>query len=162
MSFQGNIPLTPEQIICRLEERVYKDPNSGCWIYLGQINAKGYPLCSFVNFKTKTAYRLVYELCKGKIPAGLEIDHVCRVRSCINPNHLDAVTHAENMRRSIGYNIGHHVLTVCRKGHPYTPENEIIRRHWKTGAIYHNCRICTNEAQRKNALKRKMRTNGQV
>jgi len=61
------------------------------------------------------AHRWAYETCVGSINDGLQIDHLCRVRECVNPDHLQPVTHAENMRRAR--------RTHCRRGHELTPEN---------------------------------------
>lgn len=79
----------------------------------------------------------------GPIPPGLEIDHICRVRLCVNPHHLQAVTHAENLRRSI-----RKLSMACRRGHALTPDN--VFRH-KNGD--RECRIC--KRARNNAWKRR-------
>ena len=74
------------------------------------------------------AHRIVYELIKGKIPEGLFIDHLCRVRNCVNPDHLEPVTHEENIRRGIGgVNAINRAKTHCLKGHPLSGENMQMR-----------------------------------
>jgi hypothetical protein len=84
----------------RVEDRGYETP---CWIWLLRINPSGYGTTT-VNrggrFRTMPAHRFFYEEHVGPIPEGLEIDHLCRVRSCVNPDHLEAVTQQENIRRS--------------------------------------------------------------
>jgi hypothetical protein len=64
-------------------------PECGCWIYLGALNDKGYA----------PIYRKAYKILVGEVPAGMELDHKCRVRSCWNPQHLQPVTRIENVRR---------------------------------------------------------------
>lgn len=74
---------------------------SGCWLWTGKKGSKGYGLVH-VDAKAGTqqqAHRAAYELTIGTIPEGLELDHLCRVRPCVNPAHLEPVTRAENMRR---------------------------------------------------------------
>lgn len=76
----------------------------GCHVWLGDHNAEGYARASSPRGGTKSIARLAYERVNGKIPEGLEIDHLCNKRWCstnwcVNPDHLEAVTHQENVRR---------------------------------------------------------------
>lgn len=70
---------------------VAPDETSGCWVWAGRLNGKGY--CN--------SYRRVFERLVGPVPVGLTIDHVCRNRACVNPAHMEPVTQEENNRRSL-------------------------------------------------------------
>lgn len=92
----------------------------GCWEWDGAHTTAGYSTAS-LNRRPIYLHRFAYERMVGPIPEGLELDHLCRNRGCFNPAHLEAVTHAENMRR------GHwSSKTHCPKGHPYDAENTRI------------------------------------
>ena len=90
------------------------------------------------------AHRVAYELQVGPIPVGLQLDHLCRVRSCVNPAHLEPVTSAENTRRGLRA-----MKTHCPQGHPYAGENLLIR---PTGQ--RRCRTCHLAGKRAGYLKR--------
>ena len=102
---------------------------SGCWLWISATDKDGYGVIG-VKGKQKRAHRLSYELYIGKIPDGLCIDHKCRVRCCVNPSHLEAVTNGENIRRG---NTGKHSSsfqrnkTHCVRGHEFTKENTFLR-----------------------------------
>lgn len=89
----------PPTTIERFEAKTAKQP-AGCWIWQGRPAVTGYGVMS-VNDVVQLAHRLSYELYVGPIPAGLTIDHLCRVRLCVNPSHLEVVTRAENTRREL-------------------------------------------------------------
>lgn len=88
-----------------------------CWIWTGATNPKGYGSMSVSKNASALAHRVSYEATRGSIPAGLQIDHLCRHTSCVNPAHLEPVTNAENMRRRYAEQ------THCAKGHPLSGEN---------------------------------------
>lgn len=86
---------------------VIPEPNTGCWIWMGPLMSNGYGKMgvgykSEGNKKTKFVHRISYEHFVGKIPEGLDLDHKCRVRCCVNPEHLEPVTRIENIRRGAG------------------------------------------------------------
>ena len=138
----------PIQIEERFWDNVVPDPNSGCWHWMGTLNAAGYAV--FWDNAAQTtirAHRFAYNLFKGVIPEGLEPDHLCREKSCVNPDHLEAVTHQINVLRSAGPAARNAVKTHCPAGHPYSGEN--LYEH-KTGR---GCKICRRR-NRDNHLKR--------
>lgn len=86
----------------RLVARIDIDDNA-CWIWQGYVTPNGYGLIGDGRGRAGTSiytHRASYELHVGPIPEGLDIDHLCRVRACCNPQHLEPVTRAENLRRS--------------------------------------------------------------
>jgi hypothetical protein len=87
---------------------------TGCWIWKGSLNPDGYPF-----FSQKSVHRLSYQILVGPIPDGMEIDHLCRQRACVNPHHLEAVTHKVNVLRGNGPTAKNAQKTHCPRGHPY-------------------------------------------
>ncbi len=82
------------------------------------------------------AHRFAYEEIYGPIPSGLVIDHLCRTRNCVRPDHLEPVTLAENIRRGSGWAGRKPPKTECLRGHPLTPETTYINRKGRT------CKVC--------------------
>jgi hypothetical protein len=103
-----------------LEERFMayvRKGEGGCWVWTGTLS-NGYGRISHGG-KQEGAHRVAHELFVGPVPEGLVIDHLCRTKACVNPEHLEAVTQRENMRRGIKG-----VLTThCPHGHAYDEEN---------------------------------------
>jgi hypothetical protein len=102
----------------RIWDKIHPEPNSGCWLWLGFVGADGYGQSKLG--KARVAHRIVYEAMVGEIPEGLVIDHLCRTRCCVNPDHLEPVTHRENLLR--GETLASMFLkrTHCSKGHDLT------------------------------------------
>jgi hypothetical protein len=82
--------------------KIIIDDVTGCWMYQGTDNGQGYKLI-YANGKMQAAHRVMYCCVVGPIPAGKEINHLCRKRGCVNPAHLEAVTHPENMAYTEAY-----------------------------------------------------------
>lgn len=111
----------------------------GCWKWIGATKPGGYGIFVIKKYgiqKTYNAHRWSYEYHKGKIPEGLTIDHLCRVRNCVNPDHLEAVTMRENLMRGNGYTAKNARKTHCPRGHLLVPvpesratKNRTTRRH---------------------------------
>lgn len=115
------------------------DEASGCWLWTGTVDVSGYVVVCDTGKRRVLGHRLVWEYLCGAIPDGLELDHLCFTRNCLNVEHLDPVTPAENKRR-----MQEHVMSVkthCPQGHPYAGEN--LRRE-KDG--HRRCQTC-REAQ---------------
>lgn len=106
-----------------IQRAIVVDP-SGCWIWQRSRSRDGYGWASLHN-KTHQAHRLVYKLLAGEPPEGMHLDHLCRVRHCVNPAHLEPVTPGENIRRSTLTPAG---MTECAKGHGELSEMRGQRR----------------------------------
>jgi hypothetical protein len=121
----------------RFDSKINYLPN-GCWLWTAAIWPTGYAQYR-VNRRTLRAHRYAYQVVNGKVPPGLDLDHLCRNRACVNPAHLEPVTHSVNLKR--GINVGKHHLrkTHCPKGHPYDEVNT-YRYHGKR-----MCRACAHE-----------------
>lgn len=134
----------------RIEGLSHVEPNTGCWLWLGQINPNGYGQTPGRRVDGRQpqyrAHRLSYEAYKGPIPAGLHIDHLCRTPLCVNPEHLEAVTQAENNRRSSSTSETH-----CRNGHLRTPESTQTIRAGKH-AGQRRCYTCIRMSVRRRLL----------
>ncbi len=116
----------------RYWDKVEKTEN--CWFWHGTMS-NGYGQF-FWRGKRIGAHRLSYEHAQISIPKGLQIDHLCRVPRCVNPEHLEAVTSAENTRRGNGPAARHARKTHCIHGHEFTPENTRLRPNAR------QCRTC--------------------
>ncbi len=116
-----------------------------CWLWTAHRNNKGYGVFHPEWNVRVYAHRWSYEQAKGAIPEGLEIDHLCRTPACINPAHLEAVTHRENILRSNAPTAVNAVKTYCPKGHPFDEENTYLRPD-RTGR---NCRACNIERSKR-------------
>lgn len=81
-------------------ERQHVRAAGGCWLWIGRRDRYGYGKFR-VDGVERTAHRVVYEHLVGPVPDDLELDHLCRIRLCVNPAHLEPVTHLENTRRAV-------------------------------------------------------------
>lgn len=84
-------------------DKVAPEPNTGCWLWLGALSAKGYARFHDRSYIVVWAHRWAYVHFRGRIPKGKHLDHLCRVPSCVNPDHLEPVTVKENNRRKDRY-----------------------------------------------------------
>lgn len=134
--------LRPEQI-ARFWRSVNTKTETGCWLWTGRLCGGGYGRFSAFS-RLRSAHRLAWCLLRGPIAEGLTLDHRCRVRSCVNPDHLDPVSMRENTLRGLGFAAVNVRKTHCPKGHPLSGDN--LRREPKGGN--RRCVICTRAAQR--------------
>lgn len=133
---------TRKSIIEKIQMYALPEPNSGCWLWMGNIGKAGYG--TIFDVKVRRAHRVAYELFKGPIPDGLVLDHLCRVRCCVNPDHLEPVTDRENIKRGLATISAAQVAawakklarTHCKWGHEFTEENTSRRDNYRL------CRAC--------------------
>jgi len=127
----------------RFMQKFKVNPKTGCWIWTGTYDDKGYSQLFLKQEKitrkaTKiSGHRFSYLTLKGKIPPGMQIDHICRTRGCVNPEHLRLVTPRENVLLGIGPAAEHASKVACVNGHPFTIENTYV---WK--GKFRKCREC--------------------
>lgn len=121
--------------------KIVPEPNSGCWLWDGVCSTDGYARFSIVGYgnNQKNAHRVAYEHFVAEIPKGMEIDHKCYVRCCVNPNHLRVVSPLENRRGQAGA-----IKTNCLHGHELSGRNLIIRSDGRQ----RDCRECQNKRAR--------------
>lgn len=115
----GRPPVDP---LVRFLEKVQVDPSTGCWLWTGAVNNGGYSRL-WNEGRTVLGHRFAYERLVGPIPEGLQIDHLCAVRHCVNPIHLEPVTCRENLLRGDTVNARNAAKTHCARGHPFDSAN---------------------------------------
>jgi hypothetical protein len=145
----------------RIEKYIEKVPISGCWIWTGGLKGFGYGNVS-IDGKSKRAHRVIYELLRETVPTDKVLDHLCRVRCCVNPDHLEVVTQKINVSRgdfskrllnSRNLTKRHERMranTHCPNGHEYTPDNVYLARGKR------ECKTC----RKNNFIKWKERKHG--
>jgi HNH endonuclease len=128
-------------LFSRIARLSMPEPNTGCWIWIGYCDDEGY---GHIGVKkedghrtTRPAHVVSYEIAVGNVPLGLELDHICRVTSCVNPHHLEPVAHRENLMRGNTLAAQNVNKTHCIHGHEFTQENTRI-----TTSKHRRCRIC--------------------
>ena len=128
----------------RFEEKVLRLPFVNCWLWDGALSGAGYgQIGAEGGSPILLAHRVAWELYRGPIPEGTELDHLCRVRGCVNPWHVEPVTHLMNMQRGARASQQH-----CKRGHEFTETNtyrQPSRPQWRA---CHPCKLDTTRAWR--------------
>jgi len=138
----------PERVAQRAISNADKQPG-GCWISRYSVMNTGYAQVGWFTSEsdrgTVLAHRAAWVAANGQVPVGMTIDHLCKERRCVNPDHLRLLSNVENARRNQG---GDFPLGACRNGHPYSEQVEITRRK-KSGELRKGftCGICLRESK---------------
>jgi hypothetical protein len=139
--------LNASESAARFWSQVEKSPD-GCWLWQGAMHHNGYGRPAWQGRRTM-AHRIAYTLLRGDIPEGKQLDHLCRVRRCVNPNHLEPVTQRENILRGIAPTAVNARRTACTHGHDLTPDNT-----YTTPDGRRQCRVCIKARLAKHAARR--------
>jgi len=133
----GQLTTRPKDQVVRFWLKVNK--TEGCWVWTAAKTRWGYGYVRF-DGRNQHAHRVAYKLLKGQIPENRELDHLCRNRACVNPEHLEAVSRRTNLLRGEGVSAVHAAKTHCVNGHEFTPENTYEWRGTR------NCKVCREAA----------------
>jgi len=136
--FTTSLSFGDPQLPTRFWAKVEPKP-SGCWLWMGGTNGRGYGRFRFAG-RQYQAHRLAYERLIAVIPIGQEPDHLCRVPLCVNPTHLESVTHLVNLMRGDGFAARNRRKGQCPRGHPYSASNTY---HTPRGT--RECKTCRKE-----------------
>jgi hypothetical protein len=150
-------------ILERFEAKFIPEPNSGCWLWTSAVNSGGYGTFSIRHSKSVMAHRFAYEIYKSEIPHGLEVDHRCFNRQCVNPDHLDAVSRKINVHRALYHRVVEPAKKVipkthCRRGHEHNEENSYFQ-DLGNGRRQRFCRRCRAIADSNRHSKKRSKIN---
>lgn len=142
--------ILPESVPARIRKRIKRDEKTSCWLWTGCI-CEGYGHAKLGGLVRKV-HRIIYEAVNGKVKDGMVLDHLCRVRHCCNPEHLEEVTQQENFDRGNG-TLHQTQKTTCPKGHLYDKENTYVTKKGQR-----MCRACHMLKERERRLLTQRRT----
>jgi hypothetical protein len=133
------------------------DKTTGCWLWTGAANADGYGRSRLTinGERFALAHRVAYRLLVGPIPAEMTLDHLCRVRLCVKPDHLDPVPSGVNAMRGNGPAAAAARRTHCSNGHEFTPGNTLWLSNGKGERSHRRCRTCNAERLRERRRRRR-------
>lgn len=140
----------PHDLLDRWLLRVEKDGHGGCWRWTGKAYPRGYGAFYLGGGRYMSAHRWGYQRLVEPVPDHLDMDHLCRNRWCVNPDHLEPVTHTENIRRGEAAEaniLRNQRRTHCVHGHELSSENTTLR--YSRGNPYRQCVICERAGSRK-------------
>lgn len=115
------------------------EPSTGCWVWLGRIDSDGYGIADYAG-RAWRAHRLIYTLVVGPVSPEMVMDHLCRTRCCVRPEHLEPVTTKENNLRGWTWAQWKARQTHCVRGHPLSGSNLAIRAG--RSRLERRCRAC--------------------
>jgi hypothetical protein len=124
--------------------------DNGCWLYRGSLDNGGYS-CLRILGKNERGHRVTWEALYGPVPKELHLDHLCRVRHCVNPEHLEPVTMGENVFNRAFWPAGFPKLTHCQRGHEMTEDNTYHRPDGRG----RQCRVCIKRRSGRQSAKRR-------
>lgn len=136
--YKGGLTLTE-----RVAELTIPEPNSGCWLWLGNLGPDGYG-----RINGRQAHTVSYEIHIGPMPSGLIPDHLCRLHPCVNPWHLEPVTNRVNILRGTAPSALNAVKTHCKRGHPFDEINTYVAFPG-TRAQERRCKTCQRGNERR-------------
>lgn len=127
---------------------LYTERGPGCWLWQGNIGSGGYGRVWYGRGRQFRAHRVAYELAYGPVPEGLVLDHLCRTRRCVRPDHLEAVSQRINNLRGVGLAAERARVTECVAGHALVGDNV-----YRPGRGTRDCRACRDRREQERRVR---------
>jgi HNH endonuclease len=135
----------------RLRDKIFIEPNSGCWLWIGYQSTRGYGRIFVTGIKTRFAHLIVYQTLGNQMPEGCEADHLCRNKLCVNPLHLEFVPHKINILRGESPSAKCAKQTHCVHGHLFDEANTYRGAYGQR----RQCKACRREIDKKRSKLRR-------